>query len=187
MGPVNEVYGHGLTTSTVIKLLNLHADGRDLWKTQWHYSCLSVIFKQHIRSGKGRSDGMVFVRDLKAQGQGKQSLRVRRDCGWSSQRTSLWELNEGRWQWHCEDIGILVMSPPSFARHQTSIWCHLIKTRVPGGDIQHHESNETSANSYNSKTKQAKKWQNKQRYIDITNFGTHIPTEHKKHLKFPHY
>lgn len=52
-------------------------------------------------------------------------------------------------------IGIPGMSMPQLARYQTSIWCHLIKTPVPGGDIQHHESNETSANSYNSQTKQA--------------------------------
>lgn len=64
---------------------------------------------------------------------------------------------EGKQQWHCDDIGIPSMSAPQFTYYQTSIWCHLIKTPVPGGDIQHHESNETSVNSYNRQTKQVLK------------------------------
>lgn len=43
---------------------------------------------------------------------------------------------EGKRQWHCNDIGIPGMSVPQLACYQTSIWCHLIKTPVPGGDIQ---------------------------------------------------
>jgi len=99
---------------------------------------------------------MVLARDLKAQPISKAQVeKEERPRTFAAESIALRTKREGKRQWHCDGIGIPGMSTPQLALYQTSIWCHLIKTPVPGGDIQHHESNGTSANSYNSQTKQA--------------------------------
>lgn len=99
---------------------------------------------------------MVQAMDLKAQpGSKAEAENEERLWMFIAEGTTLRTKREEKQQWHCNDIGIPSMTVPLLTHYQTSIWCHLIKTPVPGCDIQHHESNETSANSYNSQTKQA--------------------------------
>ena len=138
------------------RFLILHATREDPGKTGQHYSGWSVIFKQHTGARKARSDGTVLARDLKAQPKSKAEVENEERL-WMFVAESIAPRTKqrGKRQWHCDDIGIRGMSAAQLACYQTSIWCHLIKTPVPEGDIQHHESNETSANSYNSQTKQA--------------------------------
>lgn len=128
----------------------------DPGKTQKHYFGWSVSFKQCTEACKRSSEGNVPCKGLegftgsKAEAENEEKLGM-----FTAEGTTLRMKREGKQQWYCNNIGIPSMSVPLLTQYQTSIWCHLIKTPVPGHDIQHHESNETSANSYNSQTKQA--------------------------------
>lgn len=148
---------------TVLSRLLIPNAAREVPGKTWkHYSGWSVSFKKCNGARKASSEGMFLARDLKTQlGSKVEAENEERLWMLIAEGTTLRTKGEGKQQWYCDDIGIPSMSVPLLTHNQTSIWCHLIKTPVPGRDIQHHESNETSANSYNSQTKQAWKRQNK--------------------------
>lgn len=141
----------------------------DSGKTQKHCSGWSVSLKKCTGAREARSKGIFLARDLKPQpGSKAEAENEERLWMFIAEGITLRMKWEGKQQWYCNDIGIPSMSVPLLTHNQTSIWCHLIKTPVPGRDIQHHESNETSANSYNSQTKQAWKRQNKHAHTLLT-------------------